>query len=341
MKRNFILMFLVMFSSIFAAKFNLVSFKEVPRDFKAQMEPVVDDNQNYCSVIKVETDMIEDISLKQKTFKKEKLGNGSFYFYVSSTEQKITCKADGFEQFTFKVPASGLNSGSVYYLRLDTIKEVKLILNVSPNPDRIILNNQVFTTRNISILPGKYRLEIEKSGYENIDEEIVVGNQNSSFNYSLSKSQPSSIVASPSQEISEENTRNSENNSLILNRFGIIFEILSVEMFESTLTINMTITSTKDDRSLSLLHYYAKYYTRMFDNFGNEYQPNRLSLANNSKTGTVRNDIIQNIKTPATLIFNNVNRNISKVSLFDLGVETDNLNLFRVKFRDLQIKKID
>ncbi|MEA1973070.1 MAG: hypothetical protein U9N34_07250, partial [Candidatus Cloacimonadota bacterium] len=148
-----------------------------------------------------------------------------------------------------------------------------------------------------------------------------------------------SVSEKVSQNIVETTTEAS--SSLKLNRFGIIFEIVSIEMFDSTVTINLELTSTKDDRNIRFILYDRNFYTRLFDDSGNEFKPNRMSIANNSTTREVNNDIVQNIKTPATLIFNNVNKDLNKISLFELGIYTDNYDMFRVKYRDLKIKKIN
>lgn len=348
MKQKLVLIFFIVCSTLFALKFEVVSFNEVPGDFKAQMEPISDNNQSYCSVIKIESEIANKLSFKQKIFGESSVNSNEKYFYISSTETQITLQANNFEPLTIDAPASGFNSGSVYYLKLNVIKEVLLNLTVTPQPDRIILNDKIVKLGNIKVLPGNYKLQIEKDGYDNITQNILIDNQNAVYNFALSKSQTETVKVEKAMKVEETAVdtiqpavTDTGETILKLNRFGIIFEVISVEMFEKTLTINMEITSTKDDRNLSLIHYYTKFHTRIFDNFGNEYQPNRLSIANNSKTSTVTNYIVQNIKTPATLIFNNINSDATKLPLFDLGVTTDNYDSFRVKYRNLEIKKID
>jgi len=143
MKKVFIICLLLISIGLFANEFKLIEFRKLAADFHAEMNSVEDMDREYCSALKVELDTPVELDLKQKVYKKEKIDANSFYIFVTHKEKQITFTAPQYQPLTVNVPDEGLKKGVVYYVKLETIPDVTVTLNVSPDPDRIILNNKV------------------------------------------------------------------------------------------------------------------------------------------------------------------------------------------------------
>jgi hypothetical protein len=110
-------------------------------------------------------------------------------------------------------------------------------------------------------------------------------------------------------------------------------------MFDNQLLIRLNLLNSKDDKVVQIRGWHGEKYTRFFDNDGNEYKPEKVSLANQSQQRDVKSMLIQDIPTSATIQFKDVKNSAEKIAKFDLGIWTEEAGYFHVSFRDLQIDK--
>lgn len=337
------LLFIIIFAAVnlLANQFNLLEFRTLPADFHAERNSVMDMDMEYCSALKVESDIRSELNLRQKVYKKENLEPGLYYFFVSHKEKQITFSAPNFQDLTVDVPAEGLKRGITYYIRLETIPDITVTLNVSPKPDRIILNNKIMQKNRFNVAPGIYRLQIEKEGYETIDEEITINADNSNFNYSLAAISREIIVEKQVEAAREKPPVDLPDGSVEFSRqrFDVLYEVLSCDLYDDQLIINMMITNNAYDNEVKILVWNRKHYSRFIDDVGNEFTPEIINFANKTYHGDLAVTLVQGIPTKASLTFKNVNRNMTSAALFDLGIWTKQNDNFRVTFRNLPISK--
>ncbi len=333
MKKVLIFTLLLVAFGLFANEFKLIEFRKLPADFHAERNSAEDMDREYCTAIKVESDIPAELNLKQKVYKKENIEPGVYYFFVTHKEKQITFTAPKYESLTVDVPAKGLKKGVVYYVKLESILDVTVTLNVSPQPDRIILNNKVIQKNKFKTAPGNYKLQIEKKGYETIDEQIKIDDRNCYFNYTLGKKGKTKLVEVPVAKTPHEPAQFS------LERFDVIYEITSCERYEDQIVIYMNITNVGDDRNLKILAWDRKFKSRIIDDAGNEFFTQKLNFANKSKNGDIQINLVSDITTKASLIFKKVNKKAVTISKFDLGVWTKQSDKFRITFRDIPITK--
>ena len=341
MKKLLTLTLLLLAFGLFANEFRLIEFRKLPADFHAERNSVNDMDREYCTALKVESDIPTELNLKQKVYKKENIEPGVYYFFVTHKEKQITFTAPNFDPLTVDVPKGGLKKGVVYYVRLESIPDVTVTMNVSPQPDRIILNDKVKQKNRFKTAPGKYRLQIEKAGYETIDEQISIDEQNSFFSYTLGKKGEVKIVEVEKVVEVPVTKTPQEPSEFSLERFDVIYKITSCEMYEDQIVINMNIRNIGDDRDLKLLLHpgHGDYKSRIIDDAGNEFLPKKLNFANKSSGGDVQINLVSDITTKASLIFKKVNKKATSISKFDLGVWSQQSDKFRMTFRNIPITK--
>ena len=335
MRKLFIVFMLILVGCLFANEFKLIEFRKLAADFHAEMNSVEDMDREYCTALKVELDTPIDLDLKQKVYKKEKINANSFYFFVTHKEQQITFTAPQYQPLTVNVPNEGLKKGVVYYVNIEIIPDVTVTLNVSPEPDRIILNDKIMQKNRFKAAPGDYRLQIEKKGYETVDEQISIDEQNSFFSYTLGKKNETMIVEKTQDPVVE---TPSEPGQFKLERFDIIYEITSCEMYEDQIVLEMQITNIGDDRNVTILGW-GRDRSRIIDDAGNEFFQQKVNFANKSNNGDVQHTLVSEIPTKASLIFKEINKKALKISKFDLGIWTEESDSFRISFRDIPIEK--
>ncbi len=178
-----------------ASEFKLIEFRALKSDFKAEAAPVMDLDGNYCTVLRVDGNLPDGLSLEEKVYKKEKTSSGEMYFYISSREKEVTFTAPGFTPLTAPAPDGNFVLGQVYYVRLKTIisqpaEPVALPVLISSQPEgaKIILNRQPagYTNASFKLSPGNYEILLGKPGYEILAGTFEVkGNQNNVFNFTL------------------------------------------------------------------------------------------------------------------------------------------------------------
>ena len=347
MKKIGLFLIFAFFISLNGLEFSLQEFRELPSDFQAQMEPVNDLDMEYCTVLRVESEVPEQLTLKQKIYKKQIIHPGEYYFYITHKEKNITFEAPEYLSLTVDVPQEGLKKGFVYYVRLETIPDVEVTMNIEPAADRVILDSEVLDKSNFRFSPGKYRLQIEKEGYQKVDEVIEISSKNTIFNYSLSREiieeKPEVVlnpVPEPEEEIETEQIPEPEKpRKFVVELYDFSFEVISCKMVDRTLIIEFVIKNKIDDRELDIHHKYRKPYSRIFDEIGNEFFPQTVKFANKTNDGHIVHNLVSEIQTAASLIFQKVNRDIKLISLFELGLWTKDNGSFKVAFRDIPIIK--
>ncbi len=139
------------FSAMQASEIKINEFRVLDGDFKAESEPVMDLDRNYCAVLRIDGSIPEGLTLDEKVYKTEKLSSGEIYFYVSASETQITFQAPGFTPLTVDVPDGELMLGKVYYVRMKTIikqdegpAELPVLIASQPEGAKIVLNNKIF-----------------------------------------------------------------------------------------------------------------------------------------------------------------------------------------------------
>lgn len=335
MKKLMLFLLLIGFSLVSANQFKLVEFRELASDFKAQREPVSDMDMNYCAVVKLETDSAVVPELKQKVYRKEKLTSGEIYYYVSSTEDHLTFTAPNYEELDIEVE---MESGMVYYTKLETIPEVELNLVVEPKPDRIIIADKVYEPGIIKILPGTYPLVLEKEGFKPIQDTLEISLQGANYNYEMVEmaAEPETPAPPPAVETVEvEEETQTEMPEITMYDFS--FRVDKVEKLNNTLRIVMTIRNLAEDRELDIHRQHYRPHTKIYDQNGNEYGVDTIKFANKRKNSHITHKLVKNVPTQLELIFRNITGDISKISLFQLGTWTKHDSDFKVEYRDLPV----
>ncbi len=125
MKNIFLFLFLLIIGQTYADKFEVTYFANNPYSQIANRYPRLDQNQQTCAIVLVETqarniifkadqEIVGDIRLKQ----------GKFYVYVPASTTRLEISAKGFEDFSYSIPLN-LRSAGVYDLKLKAIITVK------------------------------------------------------------------------------------------------------------------------------------------------------------------------------------------------------------------------
>jgi len=340
MKKILTFLFLLASFGLFANQFKLLEFRSLPADFHAERNSVEDMDMEYCAALKVECDKPVDLNLKQKVYKKESIGNGAYYFFVTHKEKQITFTAPNFDPLTVDVPQKGLERGVTYYVGLEIIPDVVVTFNITPPPDRVIINDKIINKSKLQIATGNYRIRIEKAGFIPVDEQITISMNNAYFNYTLAKEGQDRIVEKIVKEPAPQPvaTINVQPNDFSLERFHIRYEVTSCEMYEDQFVIEMKITNLADDRDVTILDW-GNNRTRVFDDEGNEYYPGKINFANKSGSGDVKSMLVNGIVTDASFVFKKINKQANSISKFDLGIWMEESDDFRMTFKNIPIEK--
>lgn len=343
MRKIFILLLLLtVFSSLLAKQFKLNEFRPLPADFHAERNSVMDMDMEYCAAIKVECDVPTELNFKQKVYKRENIASGVYYFFVSQREKQITFEAPDYEPLTVDVPEGGLKKGVTYYAYLESVDDVIITFNIYPAPDRVTINEKMISKSKVMIAPGNYRLRIEKAGFETIVDEIAVGKNNTYFNYTLAKIGQEKVVVveeEPENEPEDEPVMETvEPSEFKLERFDVVYEITSCEMYEDQIVIELMIENVGDDREVTIIGRHG-FRTRMFDDSGNEFFPAKFNFANKTDSSNLGIMLVNSVPTKASLIFREINKNAEKIAKLDLGIWMKEADSFRMTFRDIPIEK--
>ena len=321
------LIFSLIFStSLLAMRFELEEFRKLPADFKAEMEPITDMDMNYCSVLKVEVDRPIDLSLKQKIYKKENIDEDEFYFYVSSREDHITFQAPHFVPLTVDVPKGGLKIGTTYYVHLATLEDVDVIINVEPEDAQIMVNGLKWERSKGKLIPGEYVIFLLAEGYEEILDTVLVSPTNTIFNYVM--------VEEEKLQIEEQEVPIPQGDERFLIEFNdYSIRITACEYTQQTLTISLSITNQIAERELTIM----RNYTKAYDSEGNEYTPTTIEFANKTKNWNLPHNLVQNVPTKAQLIFKEIEKPVSVITLLNLSLYDKDNKDFKVSYKSIPV----
>jgi len=333
---------------LMARDFELVEFRVLHKDFKAEMSPVMDIDGQVCAALRVECDNAISIGLDQKVYKVEEIKAGEYYFYITYKEKKITFKSPNHNPLTVDVPDNGLIMGKVYYVRLKSVesadqtpKAQQVLIASNPDGAKIILNGEEkgLTSKAMSLMPGQYEIYLSKSGYALLKQMIVVKNQSENvFNFTLTE------LPKENQPLSNQN--NTQNlpdppsGNWVVTMNGNRFELLSiVRQNDESLLCKFTVTRLEQDLEMSIYREYGEKSTRLFDNNGAEYIPYVVKAANKSVSGGyLTHRFVNNIVTPVSMLVKDADRNAASISLFEFSVYDDSNQNYKVSFRNIPIQ---
>lgn len=329
--KNFIilgtLIMLFVSSNLIGMQFELDEFRRLRADFKAEMEPITDMDMNYCSVLKVEIDKPVDISIKQKVYRKERIDEDEYYFYVSSREDEITFSAAHYVPFTMDVK-NELKIGTTYYVKLNTIKDVDVTINVVPKDASIMVNGLKWEKSQGRLIPGEYVIFLMKDGYEEIIDTVSVIEDNVVFHYKMVEE---TITHTPVVETQEVQIQDEENPFKI--QFNdYIIQVTGAKYTQNTLVISFQITNLKPVRELSIMKH-----SKAYDTAGNEYGPQTIEFANKTWNRNLTHTLVQNIPTKASLIFKNIDVTIEGLTLLKMAFWDQVNHHFEVSFKNIAV----
>jgi hypothetical protein len=312
---------------LWGRSFTVLEFRELQSDFKAQTDPELDMDMNYCSVLRVESTRAVEISLKEKTYRTEKIGPGKFYFYFSSREKSLTLQSHNYEPLTIEAPERGFKPGIVYFLRLDTRDDVDVSIRVNPQNANIRIDGELWAQSTGKLTPGNHALEITLEGYEPIHETLQIENRAAVFNYTMTPKTsvpetppPATPSAPPSESVSA------------VKAYDFSFDVLSCNRIpDGNVMIKIRMTNlSPDDRELAIHRN-----TRFYDDQGREFGSPVRTIGNKEATyhTVLQHRMISQVPTLLTLTFNDVPQSSKSISLLELVTQE-----WILPFRGLPIK---
>lgn len=191
MKKVLFITFLLIAVCLQAKSFKVLEFTELPADFYAQSNPAHDRNMEYCAAIKLEGNYPSDMKFQEKIFARKTKDN-STYFFISAENNIITLTAPNFTTYTLDIEnrlGTSLKKGSVYALRLQTLKSTKYNVKIKSEPSsaKIILDDEISVKsgQNIQILPGMHTISAEHKDYQNQTNTYNINENNQIINIIL------------------------------------------------------------------------------------------------------------------------------------------------------------
>ncbi len=321
--------FSLLFSTqLFGLQFELDEFRRLPADFKAEMEPITDMDMNYCSVLKVELDKPVDLSIKEKVYKKERINENEFYFYVSSREDEITFTAPHYVPFSMNVEDK-LKIGTTYYVKLNTIKDVDVTINVVPKDATIMVNGLRWGKPEGRLMPGEYVIFLMKDGYKEVMDTVSVIEDNTVFNYTMVSKGKEPMPVAKKEEVPVQD----DQNPFRVQFNDYVIQVVSADYAQNTLVIGLEITNLINERELTI----RADWTRVYDTAGNEYQPRTIEFANKTKNWNLTHNLIKDVTTKASLIFKEVEGPLEGISLLKIWFNDKVNSNFDISFKDIGV----
>ena len=167
-------------------EFKITHFHEDTSDFRGIEHPQKDRNGEFCSVIRIDTNIETEIWISEvDIIKKSKVDSCLYYFYLSSKEKHIAILSQLFTPLYYKIPIN-MEVGKTYSIKLETIKTEKKInegitidFYLNHLPDSILVNNELRILGNVINLgekflfyldtnKGEHNIDFFKSGYRDI-----------------------------------------------------------------------------------------------------------------------------------------------------------------------------
>ena len=187
MKKQLLLIFLVIISSaLLSLEFKVADFKEDPFDHVNDVgKKVLDNNADACAVLRVETDIPEEIYITSpRVYKKEKK-IGVSYFYISHRKRLIKFTAKGYMPVTHTLTKS-LQKGVTYEVKIkasdEIIDNIPVTIQCEPSDANKIINDKnLGRGETFKLHSGKYTLKLVKEGYKTQEIPINVDANNALF----------------------------------------------------------------------------------------------------------------------------------------------------------------
>ena len=121
----------------------------------------------------------------------------------------------------------------------------------------------------------------------------------------------------------------------------ITYELIGCEMIDRLVVFTLIITNTKED-DVQLWISYANPLTRIFNEFGEEYNLTKVTLANSVKEfsrgsyySSLSKTLVAGVPIKATIEFDNVSAKTNAISLLEINCT----NLGLIQFRNLELLK--
>ena len=155
-------------TALFSLEFKVTSFREDPFDHPSFGEPVLDVNADECAILRVETDVPEEIYIETpRVYKKEK-GVGVSYFYISHRKGLIKFTAKGYMPTTYTVTKS-LQKGVTYEVKIKHVgvegNTPVLIRSEPKDAEKFINGTSLGKGEKFNLKKGELELELRKEGY--------------------------------------------------------------------------------------------------------------------------------------------------------------------------------
>lgn len=200
MKKIVFCLILLICYSIYALEFEVKDFKTDENDLKNTVGTIISDmNDDPCAVLRIETDIKNDIFLVgSDVVKREKTGPGEFYFYISHRTGWVKFACEGYEPYQYQIPQV-LKPKTTYVINLTTLGGIKedlipiVILTDPPNAKIFVDKTEMQHGVPLSFTPATYPLSIIAEGYYQYTDSLSVNNENRSFKYTLKPLDPGKL----------------------------------------------------------------------------------------------------------------------------------------------------
>ena len=187
--KKILLIILLVFAlyNLESMEFVVQSFLIDKKDLHGLVDPEYDSNGEFCSLIRIETDAVEEIYLDGvEVLKKKKEAMGVYYFYLSHREKRFSIISKGYMPFDFNITEVSLQPNKVYILRIKTKENIQNNLNrkysidfyLNQVPDSIFVDDERVLSNPIDIgnkfilsllvTSEKHEIRFVKTGFQDI-----------------------------------------------------------------------------------------------------------------------------------------------------------------------------
>lgn len=187
MKRLIQFLTLLLFcTSLSAVDFRVTSFHQDALAHVADLgEQVFDENGDTCAVLRVETDLKEEIYINYPKFYKKVKKVGIYYFYIPHRKRLIRFSARGYMPVEYKTPIA-MKKGMTYVIKIkaddENLRTIPVVIQSKPaDAEKFINGKSIGTSEIFRLRKGTYELKLKKKGYKTITKTIRVSANNFLF----------------------------------------------------------------------------------------------------------------------------------------------------------------
>ena len=139
--------------------------------------------------------------------------------------------------------------------------------------------------------------------------------------------------------LKEPKSQQTSTTEQIQEAIGCKFVLHECKRTNEKILCSFTVTSDRD-RELIVSGYHSKdYFSRLFDNIGNEYYANYAQLSNKSGAGMVLSSLVANLPTPASIGFEKISLQTENIALLELVIYDRGMGAPTLQFRNVPIVK--